>query len=77
LENKRAEQVLPMAGIWYQWEGGGDREKGRRVNTVPKKRVHMYINANMILMETIPGIGERIKKSSEEGELKYNIFDIL
>jgi hypothetical protein len=32
-ENRRVEQV-PPTGCWYQWEGGGGRERDRRVNTV-------------------------------------------
>jgi hypothetical protein len=36
LENMRAEQVLPRGEGWYQWEGRGDMERGRRVNIVQK-----------------------------------------
>jgi hypothetical protein len=36
----------------------------------------MYANAKMILVETIPGMGRRgTKESDEGGEFKYDIFD--
>jgi hypothetical protein len=38
----------------------------------------MYVNAKMIPVETVPGIGEgEIKKSDGEGEFRYDIFDTL
>jgi hypothetical protein len=37
-------------------EGSG-KGKGRGGRTQCKKYVHMYVNAKMILAETIPGIG--------------------
>jgi hypothetical protein len=38
----------------------------------------MYVNAKMIPVETVPGIGgEGLKESSGGGEFKYDIFDIL
>jgi hypothetical protein len=39
----------------------------------------MYVNAKMIPVETIPGMGgERgIKENNGGGELKYDKFDIL
>jgi hypothetical protein len=38
----------------------------------------MYINAKIIPIETIPGIGkDRIKKSDGGGEFKCDIFDSL
>jgi hypothetical protein len=33
-ENGRAEQVLPRGDGWWQWDGGGVGERGRRVNMV-------------------------------------------
>jgi hypothetical protein len=36
----------------------------------------MYVNAKMLLVETVPGIrGEGMKESSGESEFKYDIFD--
>jgi hypothetical protein len=36
----------------------------------------VYVNAKMIPVETIPGMGEgRVKESGREGKVKYNIFD--
>jgi hypothetical protein len=38
----------------------------------------MYVNAEMISVETIPEIvGGMIRESSGVGEFKYNIFDAL
>jgi hypothetical protein len=38
----------------------------------------MYVNAKMIPVETVPGVGgEGIKENGGEGELKYDIFDTL
>jgi hypothetical protein len=37
----------------------------------------MYVNAKMILVETIPGIGGELKESSGRSEFKYDIFDML
>jgi hypothetical protein len=38
----------------------------------------MYASAKMILLETIPVMGQRrIKKSSREDEFKYDIFNTL
>jgi hypothetical protein len=49
----------------------------RKVNMV-QKCVHMYVNAKMISVETVPGIrGEGIKENYREGELIYDIFDTL
>jgi hypothetical protein len=53
LENRRVKQVLPSREGWHLWEEGGGRERGRRVNTVQKICVHMYVNAKMIPVETI------------------------
>jgi hypothetical protein len=38
--------------------------------------VHVYVNAEMIPVETIAGMGG-IKESSGGGEIKYDIFDTL
>jgi hypothetical protein len=38
----------------------------------------MYINAKMIPVEMIPGVGgEGIKESRGGGKFKYNIFDTV
>jgi hypothetical protein len=38
----------------------------------------MYVNAKMIPVETVPGMGrEGIKKSNGGGEFTYDIFDTL
>jgi hypothetical protein len=38
----------------------------------------MYVNAKMIPVVTVPGIGGRgIKESPGGGEFKYDIFDTL
>jgi hypothetical protein len=38
----------------------------------------MYVNAKVIPVETIPGMGERrIKENGGGGEFKYDIFDML
>jgi hypothetical protein len=38
----------------------------------------MCVNAKMIPIDTISGIGgKQIKKNSRGGEFKYNIFDTL
>jgi hypothetical protein len=42
------------------------------------KCVHMLVNAKMIPVKTVPGIGgERMQESSGGGEFKYDIFDTL
>jgi hypothetical protein len=38
----------------------------------------MYVNANMIFAENVPGIKEEGMKDSNGGdEFKYNVFDTL
>jgi hypothetical protein len=38
----------------------------------------MYVNTKMILVETVPGVGEReMKESSGRGTFKYEIFNTL
>jgi hypothetical protein len=38
----------------------------------------VYVNAKMIPVETVPGIGEReMKKNGRGDEFKYDIFDTL
>jgi hypothetical protein len=39
--------------------------------------VHMYVNAKIIPVETVPGMGVGIKESSGGDEFKYDIFDIF
>jgi hypothetical protein len=47
---------------------------GRRV----KYCVHMCVNAKMIPVETIPGVGGEVERRMvEEGEFKCDIFDTL
>jgi hypothetical protein len=40
---------------WHRWEWGGGGERARRVNMC-KQCIHMYVNAKMIPVETVPGI---------------------
>jgi hypothetical protein len=45
---------------WYQWEGGGGRERGgKEVGgwIWCKYCAHIYVNTNMISVETVPGMG--------------------
>jgi hypothetical protein len=37
----------------------------------------MYINAKMIPVETVPGMGEGHGRKKWRGEFKYDMFDIL
>jgi hypothetical protein len=40
--------------------------------------MHVYVNAKMIPVETVPGIrGGVMGERSGEGEFKYDIFDTL
>jgi hypothetical protein len=56
----------------YQWEGGGGGERGRRVNMVQILCIHVCINAKIIPVETIPGMGRGAKES--EGRCSENII---
>jgi hypothetical protein len=48
------------------------------MNTVQKKLVHVYVNAKVIPVEIVPGIGTGgIKESGGGDEFKYNIFESL
>jgi hypothetical protein len=59
--------------LMWRWRKGG-----RRVNTAHKKSVHMYVNAKMISVETISGMGAGgYRRMMEGGECKYDIFDTL
>jgi hypothetical protein len=54
LENRKAEQLLPRGvfvpvGVEMWWGTGGVEQY--------KKSVHMYVNAKMIPVEIIPGLG--------------------
>jgi hypothetical protein len=50
----------------------------KRVSMLQKLCIHVCVNAKMIPVETIPGIGGReIKESSERSKFKYDIFDTL
>jgi hypothetical protein len=53
--------------------------KGReRLNTVQILYIHMYVNGEVIPIETIPGmVAGGIKENNGGGEFKYDIFDIL
>jgi hypothetical protein len=45
---------------------------------IPKKCVNMYVNAKMIPVEIIPGMGVgRDKRELWRGEFNYDIFDTL
>jgi hypothetical protein len=61
-----------------RWEGEVMGKGGRKVNTV-QKCVHMYVNAKIILVQTIQRIGRGggTKENSGGGEFKYDIFDTL
>jgi hypothetical protein len=72
-ENRRAEQVLSRGGVGTSGRREVVAKGGKRVNTVQK---HMYVNAKIISVETIPGMGG-IKKSSGGGKFKNDIFDTL
>jgi hypothetical protein len=37
----------------------------------------MCVNGKMRPVETVLGMGERVKKNDGRGEFKYDIFDIL
>jgi hypothetical protein len=37
----------------------------------------MYVNAKMIPVETVPGMGRVMKDSSGQGEFKCDMFDTL
>jgi hypothetical protein len=50
LENKRMQQILPGEGVGTSG-GVGERIKEGEYGT--KKRVHMYVNAKMMPVETI------------------------
>jgi hypothetical protein len=51
---------------------------GEGVGGGMKKCVHMYVNAKMIPIETVPEIWRgRMKERSGGGEFKYGIFDAL
>jgi hypothetical protein len=50
---------------------------GRRINTV-QTMYTQYVNAKMVLVETVPGIrGGGMKDSVGGGEFKYDTFDTL
>jgi hypothetical protein len=55
-----------------------DRGK-RRGNGVEEYKycVHMYVNGKMTPVETIPGMGQRIKENDGGGKFNYDIFGIL
>jgi hypothetical protein len=56
-------------------EWGGGRERGRRMNKV-QKCVHMYVNAKMIPVGIVPGIGGGgIKETS--GGVKSSIIYLM
>jgi hypothetical protein len=44
--------------------------KGSRRGNMAQKYIHMYVNAKIIPVKSIPGMGIGIKKSSGEGEFK-------
>jgi hypothetical protein len=68
------EQVLPGGGLAPVV---GRRWRERRKEDEYDVR-NVYVNAEMISAETIPGIRGRMKESSRGGELfKYDIFDTL
>jgi hypothetical protein len=44
---------------------------------VQKKCIHIYVNAKIIPVETIPGMRRGVKERGGEDEFKYDIFDTL
>jgi hypothetical protein len=66
-ENKRTEKILHGGGVGTGGPGS------RRMNMV-QIMYTLYVDANMIPVETVPRIkGGGMKESSGEGEFKYNI----
>jgi hypothetical protein len=58
-----------LAQVWGEWS-----EKDRRMNMVQI----MYINAEMVPVDTVPGIGGgKMEEFSGGDEFKYDIFDTL
>jgi hypothetical protein len=55
-KNKKVEQVLPRGRLVPVGVGRGER-KGIRGWVVYKCCVHMYVNAKMTLVDTIPVMG--------------------
>jgi hypothetical protein len=37
----------------------------------------MYVNGEMITVETVPGMGGWVKENNEGGEVRYDIFATL
>jgi hypothetical protein len=61
-------------------EGNGTNGRGEVTGKGGRREkcVHIYVNAKMTPVETIPGIGKGgIKENIRGGEFKYNIFDTL
>jgi hypothetical protein len=50
-ENRRTEQV--GGEYWHWWKGGGDGERGRRINMVQIMYTYVYI----CKCKNVPGIG--------------------
>jgi hypothetical protein len=48
--------VKADAGVSTSWEGGCGGESDRRL-ILCKLCIHMYVNAKMVSVETVPGIG--------------------
>jgi hypothetical protein len=60
LQNRRMEEQnrIVQGGVGTSERGEVVQKGVRKVNMVQKKCVHMYVNAKMIPVETIPGMGE-------------------
>jgi hypothetical protein len=56
---------------WHQWEGEDIRKGCGRVNMVEYCAL-MYENGKMRPVETVPGMGERIKENGGGGEFNYD-----
>jgi hypothetical protein len=56
----------------------GNRERGKRMNTIQIMCTHVC-KLKMISVETVPGIrvGGGMKECSRGAEFKYDIFDTL
>jgi hypothetical protein len=78
LQNKRTGGQNRFCGgcDWHQRERGSAGKRGRRMNMV-KQCLHMYVNAKMIPVETVPGIRKGWARAVVWEEFKYDIFDTL
>jgi hypothetical protein len=57
-KQKTRRQSKSYLGVWYQWEGGGYKEK-LFFRYIWWKHVHMHVNGKMRPAETIAGMEKR------------------